>query len=70
MHKAFLVGALAASSSANLVVLGPEEIVKKIDTDKHMIPANYANFGHIPYGQSIVSFSTYLTAFSDRPSLY
>jgi len=28
---------------------------------EHMISANYANFGHIPYGQSIVSTFLRLT---------
>ena len=48
--KLFLVGALTTSCLANLVVLGPEELVNKFDKEKHLIPANYANFGHIPYG--------------------
>lgn len=45
---------MSAVTQANLVVLGPETIVKQFPNEKHMISANYANFGHIPYGQSII----------------
>jgi len=57
---------LSAIANANLVVLGPSEIIDEfpnesksaafinITTIEHMISANYANFGHIPYGQSII----------------
>ena len=46
---------IAAAYNAKLVVYGPEPLLKMFPTDDPTILANYANFGHIPYGQSLVS---------------
>ena len=51
---------IAAAYNAKLVVYGPEPLLKMFPTDDPTIIANYANFGHIPYGQSLVS-SLFLT---------
>jgi len=37
-------------SFAKLVVYGPEELRNEFGDQKPVIKANYANFGHIPYG--------------------
>lgn len=46
---------VAASAQAKLVVYGPQTLVDMFPSDDPIIQANYANFGHIPYGQSLVS---------------
>jgi hypothetical protein len=44
----------AAQATAKLVVYGPQTLVDMYPKDDPTIPANYANFGHIPYGQSLI----------------
>lgn len=39
------------------MVYGPEQLVDMFPMDDPTILANYANFGHIPYGQSLVSIT-------------
>jgi hypothetical protein len=41
---------VAASTQAKLVVYGPQTLVDMVPQDNPVILANYANFGHIPYG--------------------
>ena len=48
---------LATIASSKLVVYGPQALVDMFPADEPLIKANYANFGHIPYGQSLVSLS-------------
>lgn len=38
-----------------LVVYGPQTLIDMLPSEEGVIQANYANFGHIPYGQSLVS---------------
>jgi hypothetical protein len=39
---------------SKLVVYGPQELIDSFEGKKAQINANYANFGHIPYGQSLI----------------
>jgi hypothetical protein len=59
----------ATTVTSRLVVYGPKELKDKFeyagkdDTLSHLtidfkIPASFANFGNIPYGQSMVSYPT------------
>ena len=43
------------TAQAKLVVYGPQVLVDMVPQENAVIKANYANFGHIPYGQSLVS---------------
>lgn len=63
-HQILICFALVATTMASLKVFGPEELRDQFDSEgkdsnskfsDKSIPANYGNFGHIPYGQSIVS---------------
>ena len=45
---------MIAAANAKLVVYGPQTLVDLFPQDDPVILANYANFGHIPYGQSLV----------------
>ena len=63
---------VAAQATAKLVVYGPQTLVDMFPKDDPIITANYANFGHIPYGQSLVSRASYLLNtkyFPDRTNL-
>ena len=64
---------VAATATAKLVVYGPQTLVDMFPQDDPTVLANYANFGHIPYGQSLVSpqFAlTYLVYYNiDRTNL-
>ena len=41
---------LVAVTFGKLVVYSPKELVDTFALDNGVINANYANFGHIPYG--------------------
>jgi len=41
---------LVHQTFAKLVVYGPDELRQEFGEGKPVIKANYANFGHIPYG--------------------
>lgn len=41
---------MAAAVTAKLVVYGPQDLLDEFEGQEHTILANYANFGHIPYG--------------------
>ena len=64
MMKVFsiLAGFIVSLNQAKLTVYGPDELLEKFSSstehEKAIINANYANFGHIPYGQSLIG-STY-----------
>lgn len=53
--KTFVGALIAATFQAKLVVYGPEALLDMFPSEEKTIDANYANFGHIPYGQSLVS---------------
>lgn len=57
---------MIAAANSKLVVYGPQTLVEMFPQDDPVILANYANFGHIPYGQSLVLPMSY---FVDRPDL-
>ena len=60
MSKTLLVSTqLAALALGKLVVYSPKELVDLFATDSGVINANYANFGHIPYGQSLIGSISY-----------
>lgn len=42
-----------------LVVYSPKELVDLFESQNAVIAANYANFGHIPYGQSLIGSISY-----------
>jgi len=51
ISKTFLkTASLAALAFGKLVVYSPKELVDLFATVNGVINANYANFGHIPYG--------------------
>ena len=61
MMKVFsiLTGFIVSLNQAKLTVFGPDELLEKFSSSTGpVINANYANFGHIPYGQSLIG-STY-----------
>jgi hypothetical protein len=39
---------------SNLIVYSPEELKQYFANADYKITANYANFGYIPYGQSMI----------------
>lgn len=51
------LGLLASLSNSKLTIYGPEDLKSKFVDGS--IKAVYSNFGQIPYGQSMVSFSSY-----------
>lgn len=64
--KAAIFGLLSLAVTSRLVIYGPQELKEKfdfagklyiIDHIDFKIPASYANFGNIPYGQSMVGIS-------------
>jgi len=51
MYKSILFySQLIALAYGKLVVYSPKELVDEFTTQGGVINANYANFGHIPYG--------------------
>jgi len=70
LTKAFIsMMALATLAESKLVVYGPQSLIdsfneknkvsssdkgSEVKNKKPVINANYANFGHIPYGQSLI----------------
>ena len=62
---AFLLG----MAFSRLVVYGPQELKDKFKYSEFQIPASYANFGNIPYGQSLVSPILILILRTDRENI-
>ena len=67
-----VIATLLSMSLSKLQIFSPQTLASKFEgthiSSKHSggeIKASYANFGHIPYGQSIVRFE-YLESFLDR----
>jgi hypothetical protein len=54
MKAAIVLYALMHAVLSKLVVYGPQELIDSFEGKKAQINANYANFGHIPYGQSLI----------------
>ena len=52
--KTFSLCLTLSIAFGKLVVYSPQDLVGKFETSKGVIDANYANFGHIPYGQSLI----------------
>lgn len=46
---------LASMVASKLSIEGPDPLAYVFDSTKGEIKAQYANFGHIPYGQTLVS---------------
>lgn len=58
MRTSFVSALVAATAMGKLVVYGPQTLIDMLPNSDGVIAANYANFGHIPYGQSLVSIIT------------
>ncbi len=80
MRKTILSLLLASTALSRLVVYGPQELKDKFEFSgnhytntrlyiEFKIPANFANFGHIPYGQSMVSNQNLNQNYIDRKNL-
>ena len=41
-------------TQSKLVVYSPQDLIEQFKDTNGVINANYANFGHIPYGQSLI----------------
>ena len=41
---------------SKITIHGPESLKKKFKDSDYTIEVVYSNYGHVPYGQSIVSF--------------
>ena len=54
LAKTLLVCHVIGIAASKLVVYSPQELVNLFKDQDSVIPANYANFGHIPYGQSLI----------------
>jgi hypothetical protein len=50
ISKAFALCFTLNIAFGKLVVYSPQDLVGKFEESKGVINANYANFGHIPYG--------------------
>jgi hypothetical protein len=61
--KALFIAAVSPIVSANINILRPQQLKQKFENNT--IQTINANFGYIPYGQSIVSFH-----FIDSPMSY
>ena len=59
LSRSFLAGSLLACVTSKLVVYSPSELISIFSSQDGVIQANYANFGHIPYGQSLIGTITY-----------
>lgn len=59
--KSFVAGCLLACASSKLIVYSPSELEDIFSSQDGVIQATYANFGHIPYGQSLVGEISYDT---------
>ena len=52
--NSLIASSLLGLAWSKLVVQSPPQLVDQFADSNNVIPANYANFGHIPYGQSLV----------------
>lgn len=59
LSKSMMACCLLLGASSKLVVYSPTELVDQFAEQNGVIPANYANFGHIPYGQSLIGTITF-----------
>ncbi len=50
------VASLISSIGSKLVIEGPDPLYQVFAGTNGEIQASYANFGHIPYGQTLVSY--------------
>ena len=53
----FTIACLTTLVGSKLTIEGPEPLAYVFDKSNGEINAQYANFGHIPYGQTLVSIS-------------